>query len=236
LGTAYQFYHVKECTEPAGNLSEKDFVRRMFSDAASGATQFFTYEFEAHAATMRKYVHLLTGKPGETEIALYCPTTLYRLGGDLQPTIKAAYPLRDLCEFDVLDEALITDGALTKSRYKVLLISQADIVDQPILDKFNAFLRSGGQIVQIGNASIRNVEARDWRPSRPIQHVSALDKSQDWLKELSPLLASLKGLDGQLDGLWTSKRGQQVFVFNSKTNAVQSRFGAIIPPHSIQEK
>ena len=23
MGTAYQFYHVKECTEPAGNLSEK---------------------------------------------------------------------------------------------------------------------------------------------------------------------------------------------------------------------
>ena len=61
---------------------------------------------------MQKYVHLITGKPGETEVAVYCPTTLYRLGGNLQPTIKAAYPLRDLCEFDVLDETLINDGAL----------------------------------------------------------------------------------------------------------------------------
>jgi hypothetical protein len=245
MGTAYQFYHVKECTEPAGNLSDKDFVRRMFSDASSGASQFFTYEFEKHAPAMQKYVHLLTGQPGETEIALYCPTTLYRLGGDLQPTIKTAYLLRDLCEFDVLDEALITDGALTKSRYKVLLILQPDIVDQPILDKFNAFLQSGGKVVvadatgalpSAGEvASICNIEARLWKPSRPVQHIASLDKTQTWLKDLRPLLSGLKGVDGQLDGLWTCKRGEQVFVFNSKTNAV-AKSATAIPPASIWEK
>src|SRR5439155_2755864 len=64
MGTAYQFYGVKECTEPAGNLDEKSFARRMFSDAACGASQFFTYQFEQHAATMQKYIRLLTGKPG----------------------------------------------------------------------------------------------------------------------------------------------------------------------------
>src|SRR5207237_7805850 len=120
----------------------------------SGAAQFFTYEFEQHAPTMQKYVHLLTGKPGETEIAVYCPTTLYRLGGNLQPTIQAAYPLRDLCEFDVLDEILITDGAMTTKRYKALLLFQADIVDQPILKKLDTFLRAGGRIIQIGDHSI----------------------------------------------------------------------------------
>jgi hypothetical protein len=37
--------------------------------------------------------------------------------GNLEPTIQAAYPLRDLCDFDVLDELLIADGALTTNRY-----------------------------------------------------------------------------------------------------------------------
>src|SRR5262245_47659547 len=145
VGTAYQFYRVRECSEPAGNLAEKDFVRRMFSDASSGAAQFFTYEFEKHAPTMRKYVHLLTGKPGETEVAVYCPTTLYRLGGDLKPTIQAAHSLRDLCEFDVLDEVLIEDGALTTKRYKGLLVFQADVVEKEILVRFDKFLRAGGR-------------------------------------------------------------------------------------------
>src|SRR5438445_2344627 len=128
MGTAYQFYGVKECSEPAGDLDDKGFVRRVFSDASCGASQLFSYQFERHSTNIQKYVRLFTGKSGDTEIAVYCPTTFYRLGGDLQPTIDAAYPLRDLCEFDVLDELLITDGALTTNRYKALILFQADIV------------------------------------------------------------------------------------------------------------
>jgi len=251
MGTAYQFYHVKECTEPAGNMKEKDFVRRMFSDASSGAAQFFTYEFEQHATTMQKYIHLLTGKPGETEIAVYCPTTFYRLGGNLQPTIQAASSLRDLCEFDVLDEILIADGALTKKQYKALLLFQADIVDQPILNHFDKFLRSGGTIIQIGDSPMHNVEDKQWpsrAPSPPVEervretgpsgfkHVPALDKSQTWLKALSAELAGLKGMDGELDGLWTCRRCRQIVIFNSKDKAVETTIGGQkikIEPYTI---
>ena len=37
--TAYDFYKVKLCTEPAGDLDDKSFVRRMFSDASCGASE-----------------------------------------------------------------------------------------------------------------------------------------------------------------------------------------------------
>ena len=142
MGTAYQFYGVTEWhAEPAGGLDENTFVQRMFSDASSGARQFFTYEFEQHNAAMQRYVHLLTGKPGETEVAVYCPTTLYRFGESLDPTVQAGYPLRDLCEFDVLDDILISDGALDARRYKALIIFQTNIAEQSILDEFDTFLR-----------------------------------------------------------------------------------------------
>jgi hypothetical protein len=59
--------------------------------------------------------------PGETDIAVYCPTTLYRLGSDLKPTIDSARQLRDLCDYDVLDELLIDDGALNE-KYKMLVM------------------------------------------------------------------------------------------------------------------
>jgi hypothetical protein len=223
VGTAYQFYHVKECTEPASNLSEKDFVRRMFSDASSGASQFFTYEFERHATNIQKYVRLLTGKSGETSIAVYCPTTLYRLGGSLQPTIQAAVPLRDLCEFDVLDEILIGDNALTTNRYQTLLIFQADTVDQPMLDKMDGFMRTGGKVIQIGDAPIRNVEGLPWPGTTKLKHVAASGKNLDWLKELSVELKGLKGVDGELDGLWTCKRGAQIVLYNSRDKAAQTK-------------
>ena len=215
MGTAYQFYGVKECTEPAGDLDDNGFVRRMFSDASCGARQLFTYEFERHAPNIQKYIHLFTGKPGETEIAVYCPTTLYRLGENLQPTIAAGYPLRDLCEFDVLDELLIADGALTTRRYRALLLFQADIVEQSILKKIDAFQRAGGKVIAVGETPIRNVEGQPWPGAAKLTRVAPLDKNRAWLKELSRQLAGYKGADGQLDGLWTCRRLGQVFVFNS---------------------
>ena len=99
----------------------------------------------------RKYIHLYTGKGGDTEIAVYCPTTLYRLGVNLHPTIVASYPLRDLCEYNVLDELLIADGALTAKRYKALVIFQGEMIDQPILDKLDKFHRAGGKIIVPGS-------------------------------------------------------------------------------------
>src|SRR5207249_4560855 len=54
VGTAYQFYGVKECSEPAGNLDDKTFVKRLFSDASAGASQFFSYEFEKHTPNIQR--------------------------------------------------------------------------------------------------------------------------------------------------------------------------------------
>jgi hypothetical protein len=198
--TAYQFYGVTECTEPAGNLDDASLVRRMFSDAACGAGQFFTYEFTRHATNMQKYIHLLTGQPGETEIAVFCPTTLHRLGANLEPTIQACNSLRDLCDFDVLDELLIADGALTPRRCKAVILFQADLVDQPILDKLSVFLRKGGRMIAAGAGPIQNVEGKAWSRASKISHVAPLAKDRAWLRELSAQLAGCTGADGQLDG------------------------------------
>lgn len=221
-GTAYQFYGVKEGTEPAGDLNEQDFTRRMFCDADCGAAQFFGYQFETHAQTMRKYVSLYTGQPGETEVAVYCPTTWYRLGGDLGLTISAGPGLRDLCDFDVLDELLISDGALAMPRYKALLMFQGDIIDRPILDKIDAFQRAGGKVITIGKLTVRDVDGRPWNPAARLEQTAPRGKNSAWREELAPLLAGLKGVDGKLDGLWTCRRGSQVFIYNSTTNPVST--------------
>lgn len=222
VGTAYQFYGVKEGAEPAGDLNSNAFVRRVFSDASCGVAQFFTYQFEMHDANMQKYVHLYTGKPGETEVALYCPTTLYRLGADLKPTISPGAALRDLCEFDVLDELLIADGALKVPHYKALILFQGSIIDRPILDKFDRFQKAGGKIMTVGNLDIHDVEGRPWKPRVPVTQVSAHGKDGKWRSDLATQLAGLKGVDGKLDGLWTCHRGKQVFIYNSTAKPVST--------------
>jgi hypothetical protein len=215
VGTAYQFCGVKEGTEPAGNLDETSFVQRMFCDASCGAAQFFGYQFESHAASMRQYVGLFTGKPGETQVAVYGPTTLYRLGGDLSLTIGAATALRDVCDFDVLDELLIGDGALKTSRYQALILFQGNIIDRPILDKIDRFQKAGGLIVTVGKLGTQDVEGRPWIAPKPVTELSARGQGGSWRLELAQILAGLKGVDGQIDGLWTCRRDRQAFIYNS---------------------
>ncbi|PWU18507.1 MAG: hypothetical protein C5B50_08970 [Verrucomicrobia bacterium] len=236
MGTAYQFYHVKECTEPPGDMDEKTFVRRILSDVSCGASQFFTYQFEQHAANTRKYAALLTGKPGETEVAVYCPTTLYRLGGSLDPTIAASARLRGLCDFDVLDELLITDGALTRQRYRAMILFQADTVERAILEKMEAFQRAGGKIIAVGAKEIKDVEGKAWSKAGSLPHVSQVTNGREWLEELSVALAGCKGVEGQLDGLWTTRRGQQLILLNTTDKPIQRRIDSrsvIVPAGGI---
>jgi hypothetical protein len=220
MGTAYQFYGVKESTEPASALDAKRFVRRMFLDASAGASQFFTYEFEQHVPEIQKYIHLITGQPGETEIAVYCPTTLYRLGENLWYTIQASNEMRDLCDYDVLDEALIRDGALTAPRYKVLVIYQASVVDEPVLQKFSDFQKAGGRIIVVGSTPIKDVAGKDWREVDKVERIGQTPNPRHWRDELAERLKGLKGCDNRLDGIWTTRRGPQVFAFNSTSKPV----------------
>jgi hypothetical protein len=236
LGTSYMFYGVKMGTEPAGSLDKNTYIRRMFSDADCGASQHFTYEFAAHVPEIQKYIHLYTGVPGETEIALYCPTTLYRLGGNLLPTVGAADHLRDLCDFDVLDELLIRDKALTPAKYKVLLITQAEIVDQPILDAMDRYVKQGGKIVIAGDKPILNVEGKAWGTAEKLVHIAPLGSKGKWLRDLQPMLAGMKGCDGKLDGLWTCQRGGQTMIFNTTAKPVTTGVmgkDVTIEPHEI---
>ena len=186
--------------------------------------------------TIRKYIQLFTGRSGDTEIAVYCPTTLYRLGGSLQPTIAAADLLRDLCEFDVLDELLIADGALTPQRYRALLIFQADIVESAVLDRIDRFRRAGGKVIIIGDGSVNNVEGRPWRGLSRCTRVTLVAKDREWLRALSRQLAGYKGVDGRLDGLWTCRRSNQVFIFNSTDQPADAEcdgHAVRIAPHGI---
>jgi hypothetical protein len=239
MGTAYQFYGVTESTEPATALDQKSFVRRVFSDASAGAKQFFTYEFEQHVPDIHKYIHLITGKPGETEVAVYCPTTLYRLGANLGYTIQASNEMRDICEYDVLDEALITDGALTPQRYKALVIYQAEVVDSPVLGKFADFKRAGGRLIVVGSTSIKDVAGKKWDGSAKIERIDPPNGAKKWLPALAKSLMGLKGVDGKLDGVWTTRRGKQVFAFNSGSKPATAEIdGQSVPiaPYSIYEK
>jgi hypothetical protein len=134
-----------------------------------------------------------------------CPTTLYRLGGDLGSTIRGGAKLRDLAEYDVLDELLIADGALTNAKYKSLIVIQPDFVEDAVLDKIEAWVKAGGRLILRGDAPLKNIAGEPRLTDPPVFRVPNLDA-------LTPILAGSKGVDGKLDGCLTCRRGDQVFI------------------------
>ena len=248
VGTAYKFYGVTLSTEPAGGLDKNGFTRRMFSDASCGAKQLFTYEYTAHVPEIQKYIHLYTGEMGDTDVAVLCPTTLYRLGGDLGPTISESAKLRDLTDYDVLDELLITDGALDRGRYSKLVILQGDFIDQPILDRIEKWVRRGGTLVIASGKPVCNVEGDVWSHSASAGTVKLGKGSVACLRakkenapaydELYSQARSLLGADGTFDGVWTTKRGSETLILNQTDKLVMCKVAGKtseveVAPHSI---
>jgi hypothetical protein len=227
VATAYHFYGVPLGTEPAGGLDHNGFVKRLFSDASCGTKQLFTYEFDQHVDDIHQYARLVTGKPGDVQLAVLCPTTLYRLGGDLSPTIRYANDLRDIADFDVLDELLIADGALKLDKYKALIVFQADFIEKSVLEKIDKFAKQGGAILVAGKNPIRNVEGENWEPAANLVYTAG--KMLPQLTKIAPTLGIT--LD-PADGVWTTRRGSQVIHFNGGDKPVKA--GDVeVPPHAI---
>jgi hypothetical protein len=232
VATAYHFYGVTLSTEPAGGMDHHAFLLSLFSDAACGARQLFTYDFPTHGADIEKYAHLITGQPGETQVAILCPTTLYRLGGDLSPTINFARQFRDLSDYDVLDELLVADGALTTDKYKAMIVYQGDFIDQPILDKMEAYLHAGGTILLAGSDPPANLDGQVWKPKLDPEKDGKLIYCGHRLIERFKRFAQshhLKGYDGKQDGVWTCRRGDVMFMLNRTDKAVKVGETSIAP-------
>ncbi len=142
--------------------------------------------------------------------------------------------LRDLCDFDVLDELLIADGALKPDKYKILIAFQSDFIDQPILDKINDYVVHGGTILFAGSDPPCNLDGTQWKPifTRSAgKLIYAGGKLTDQLKKLAATIKPL-GWDGAADGVWTTRRGLQVFRYNNTDKAVKVD-GVDVPAHEI---
>ena len=226
IASAYHYYNINMSTEPAGGMDNVTFVRRMFSDATGGASQLFTYEYMLHAPLIQRYVHLYTGKPSDTHIAVMCPTTDYRLGADFTPIINASEVLRDYTDFDVLDELLITEGALT-SKYKTAVILMGEFVEQTVLDKLEQWVKNGGHLVVCAPTAMHNVEGVSWPllnmqklGSGRITVIPAEADYHQWIAKLIPAVDEELLNDGVKDGVWIAVRGKQTLLFNTTNQPV----------------
>ena len=225
--TAYAFYGGEYRTEAAGSLDDSAFMRRAFSDASCGATRLMTYEVEKHLPACRKVLPYYTGARGRTDIALLAPTTMYYLNADVKISIETGAKLRDVVDYDVLDEQLVLDGAL--NRYRALVAVDCAVVEAEILRKISAWVGKGGILVWACRKSVEDVEGgTDWPMNQESRRQAAGGSGQKAeggerirvvepkAKAIARAVAGAVGplIDGEFDSVWSTDFGDHLMLIN----------------------
>jgi hypothetical protein len=165
--TAALFYGVRFISCPAGpGLTDANLVARIFSDASGGIDGYQDYpeNIWPGADVWKQYSSYLTGDKSSVETAVFLPTTesylqehpiaARELG--LAPTLEGARIMRDISDYDVVDERLVQDGALDKYRY--LVVFQGNTVEKETMEKIAQWVKGGGVVI-----------ARDFGPMATVE-------------------------------------------------------------------
>ena len=231
--TAYHFYHVEYRTEAAGHLEGGTFVKRVFVDSSCGASRLFSYELSELLPSCKKYLHLYTGKRGITDVAFLAPTTLYYLNGNVMRIVERGELLRDLFDYDVLDELLISDGAL--SGYRILFADNCRVIEKDIISKILDWVHKGGIFVYRSQHDLEDVEGnKDWIVNKADEKglksgLGCIYKLNMDFKETKGFLQKLIGgdqekIDFQEDQVWTTRFKDKILLLNIGNEKVEKTF------------
>ena len=160
ISTACRFYGVPMWTEapyPPG-MNDVAITARVFETVSCGAIGYFDWNQTFHRQHKR-YHQLLGAIKGKTPIvdtAVLFPTSSHLLAQshhareDYWQNMPERFwegcsRLRAICDYDVVDERLIQDGAL--AGYQFLVIIEADVMEARTADRIRQWVRGGGRLV-----------------------------------------------------------------------------------------
>ncbi len=150
LGSACRYYDVPFWTEPPSGLTETQETERLFEAVSQGAVGTFDWAENALAHRDVYYrcgKYLRVSKP-IVDVAMYYPADAQKLrpGQPYNPLFAAACAaLRDTCNYDIVDDRMVRDGAL--SRYRVLALWEGMFADAATLEKIKQWVADGGTLL-----------------------------------------------------------------------------------------
>jgi hypothetical protein len=165
--TAAVFYGVRFISCPAGpGLTDAALVARIFSDASGGIDGYQDYPENIWPGikVWKEYSSYLKGDKAVVETAVFLPTSEsylqeYPMASrelGLAPTLEGAQRMRDISDYDVVDERLVQDGAL--DHYRFLVLFQGSTVEKETMEKIAAWVKKGGVLI-----------ARDFGPMATVE-------------------------------------------------------------------
>jgi len=163
IATPCKIYGVPHWLEPPGSITPDGEVSRIMEALSCGNFGFWDWGANPvnNANVFREYTNFFTREKPVTDVALFFPTTDHRLRPDIDfPRRLQAVgaQLRDVMDFDMVDEELTADGAL--QRYRALVWVEGRFIEERTLQAIAAWIKKGGVLVYWGIEPPETVEGR----------------------------------------------------------------------------
>jgi hypothetical protein len=237
VATAARFYHPPRLsTEPVdGSAPPAEIAGALFKDLTTGATWHFDYpenmergrELFRHARSLPRHDY------PRIDAAIFFSRTAHRLDDwdNWRTGFQGGYPegmapwlegLRDILDYDVVDERLIDDGALRT--YRLLIWPFGTRVESCTMAKIRDWVEHGGTLLVRDLPALRTVEGdRITTPAgqgRVVDAGGRLERLAEQVRTRDRQATGLPPLDARPDGVLTSLFDDGILLFNRQAKAV----------------
>lgn len=246
ISSACKFYGNDFETETAGGTNRQEAARKFFIDASSGCAEIFEYPnaIITVADIFSQCRRHLRGEHSITEIALFFATSWHRSNlrqGYPPKLVQAAEEMRDMLDFDMVDENMALDGAL--KGYRVLAMFDGDFTENAVYECIMGWVERGGTLVvrseQLPFSSVEGEvldisehlgEARSGGAAFEHGKGQVIIWDGEWgarsdyytlIRDAAYPQGSERMLDGVRDGVWTSLFRDRALYLNTTDSPVQ---------------
>lgn len=161
LGSACRFYKVPFWVEPQSGLTAEQEVGRIFETVSQGAKGLFDWSSNAlrHRDVYYRYGKYLHIEKPIVDVAMFYPAEAQELRTDqgYHPLFaQACAYLRDVMNYDIVDDRMVRDGCLSK--YRVLVLWEGTLAEPEVLEKIKQWVNEGGVLLAYDYGKITTFE------------------------------------------------------------------------------
>lgn len=261
VSTAARFYGTYFTTEEAGINSPSGITMRIFDAATSGAKGAYfksiigtgkdlclgkdvpAGEPTQGAANLAGNLHYLDFSEPVIEIAFLLPNTSINCDFSVLDWIYSqCVKLRDLIDFDLVDENMIGDGVLKK--YRFLLVVAGKTVSRQTLNRIEDWVKTGGILISSIHlepfpAGNRSRITKEFFPQvegiKKVERGFTLlldNKKGNWLEIIKDILYNRENnypfqgipeIDGIPDGIYATRFSNKIIYYNSNNDRIRKK-------------
>lgn len=150
LASACRFYGAPFWTEPPGPLTRDQTIQRIFEAASEGSAGYFDWASNAIANrdVYYEYGKLLQVDAPIVDLAMFYPARAQQMRpaeGFDATFARGCAELRQLANFDIVDDRMVDDGCL--SHYRVLALWQGAVCEPETLRRIKKWVNDGGVLL-----------------------------------------------------------------------------------------